>query len=112
MVEHLHAAARSGRGSGRADLWGKVGDGGGALACVVRADGIVREEAPMRVLIRIILEKHSDWQARSFIGNQRAIRGHHLMRIVYEKDAACVVTRPKVLTTYSDVKVMIPAGGR
>ena len=34
------------------------------------------------------------------------------MRIVYEKDAACVVTRPKVLTTYSDVKVMIPAGGR
>ena len=66
---------------------------------MVRADGIVRDEAPMRVLIRIILEKHSDWQAHAFIGNQRAIRGHNLMRIVYEKDAACAIKGPSEVIT-------------
>jgi hypothetical protein len=41
-----------------------------------------------------------------------AIGGHHLMRIVYKKDAASVITRPKVLATHSDVEVVIPAGDR
>jgi len=69
----------------------------------------------MRVIIRIVRVKnrwHSDWQAGVLIGNQTAIRGHHLMRIVYKKDAASVITRPKVLATHSDVEVVIPAGDR
>ena len=34
------------------------------------------------------------------------------MRIVYEKDAASVITRPKVLATHSNVEIVIPAGDR
>ena len=69
----------------------------------------------MRVKIRIVRVKHrwhSDWQAGVLMGDQRAIGCHHLMRIVYEKDAAGVITRPKVLATHSNVEIVIPAGDR